>query len=201
MDTEATFDFIGGAAALDFVNTEIVQQGEYVDLLAGFEHLAAWLVEAGLVDKGEMGARLRAWQGSAEREQALAEAKLLRKLLRDALGQIVEEERVGAEQLEELNEQFQRHTGHLQLALNGEGLHSRFTSAVDTPVSLLAPVVEGMADLLSHTDFSLIKRCGNPTCIRYFYDSTRNHSRRWCSMESCGNRMKVAAYYKRQRNR
>jgi predicted RNA-binding Zn ribbon-like protein len=53
------------------------------------------------------------------------------------------------------------------------------------------------ADLLCHVDPSLIRRCENPRCILYFYDTTKNHARRWCSMGACGNRAKAVAFYHR----
>jgi predicted RNA-binding Zn ribbon-like protein len=35
----------------------------------------------------------------------------------------------------------------------------------------------------------------------YFYDTTKNHTRRWCSMTGCGNRAKAAAFYERKKSR
>jgi predicted RNA-binding Zn ribbon-like protein len=54
-------------------------------------------------------------------------------------------------------------------------------------------------DLLCYADPSLVKKCENAACVLFFYDTTKNHSRRWCSMRVCGNRMKVAAHYQRLR--
>src|SRR5437867_3930953 len=67
------------------------------------------------------------------------------------------------------------------------------------PIHLLVPVAESASDLLCHGDLALILKCENPRCILYFYDTTKNHARRWCSMTVCGNRMKVAAHYRRRR--
>ena len=36
-------------------------------------------------------------------------------------------------------------------------------------------------------------------CVRYFYDTTKNRRRRWCSMDGCGSRAKAAAYYRRRK--
>jgi hypothetical protein len=44
-----------------------------------------------------------------------------------------------------------------------------------------------------------LKRCDSPTCLSVFYDQSKNHSGKWCSMSSCGNRAKVRAF--RERNR
>jgi predicted RNA-binding Zn ribbon-like protein len=37
--------------------------------------------------------------------------------------------------------------------------------------------------------------------VLFFYDTTKNHARHWCSMTICGNRSKVAAHYRRLRGR
>jgi len=68
-----------------------------------------------------------------------------------------------------------------------------------TPEQALAPVAEAAAELLATGDFHLIRRCESDTCVLWFYDRTKSHHRRWCSMASCGNRHKVAAFRKRRR--
>ncbi|MGJ9420718.1 CGNR zinc finger domain-containing protein [Massilia sp. CMS3.1] len=63
--------------------------------------------------------------------------------------------------------------------------------------SLLGPVAESVAKLLVHGDFDLVRQCEHPECILWFYDRTKAHKRRWCSMASCGNRYKAAQFRKR----
>lgn len=72
-------------------------------------------------------------------------------------------------------------------------LHANFTE----PAHLLLPRAESAGNLLCYGDLSRIKKCEKAACVLFFYDSTKNHSRRWCSMSACGNRMKVAARYRR----
>jgi predicted RNA-binding Zn ribbon-like protein len=71
--------------------------------------------------------------------------------------------------------------------------------AQETFESILAPIAEVAADLLTTADFRLIKRCEDESCVFWFYDLTKSHRRRWCSMELCGNRHKVASYRARRR--
>ena len=40
-----------------------------------------------------------------------------------------------------------------------------------------------------------IKQCGHPQCVLWFYDTSKNASRRWHSMTTCGNRLKAARHY------
>jgi len=39
--------------------------------------------------------------------------------------------------------------------------------------------------------------CADPTCTTVFYDRSKNHSAKWCSMQTCGNRNKVRAFRER----
>jgi predicted RNA-binding Zn ribbon-like protein len=66
---------------------------------------------------------------------------------------------------------------------------------VDRPIGdLLLRVMTAM----NNSTWSRLKVCGNPDCGRVFYDSSRNRSARWCSMATCGNRMKGRAYRRRR---
>jgi predicted RNA-binding Zn ribbon-like protein len=56
-----------------------------------------------------------------------------------------------------------------------------------------------IAYFLAEANVSYLHRCANTTsCVLYFYDTTKNHRRQWCSTAGCGNRHKVAEFRKRQ---
>lgn len=59
-------------------------------------------------------------------------------------------------------------------------------------------VVRLAADFLLTGDLGRIRRCGE--CGWLFYDKSRNASRRWCEMKSCGNRAKARRHYQRVKN-
>jgi predicted RNA-binding Zn ribbon-like protein len=46
-----------------------------------------------------------------------------------------------------------------------------------------------------------VRRCAHPACVLWFYDTSRNGTRRWCSMETCGNRAKAGRHYARARGK
>ena len=58
---------------------------------------------------------------------------------------------------------------------------------------------ESAADLLCGGDLSRVKECANSGCGAFLYDTSKNRGRRWCTTTGCGNRMRVAAFYDRQR--
>lgn len=199
MEAKTTFDFVGGTPTLDFINTEVRMQERPVDFLVDFESLVEWLIEAKLVQREAISTESSAWRDSAEKEDTLQEARQLRQQIRVVIEEIAKGQPVSQEKIELLNQQLQRYAGHLRLEIHADGMQEQFISSAEKPSSLLAPLAKEITSFLSEVDFSLIKGCGQPECVRVFYDTTRNHSRRWCSMDICGNRMKVAAYYDRKR--
>jgi predicted RNA-binding Zn ribbon-like protein len=62
---------------------------------------------------------------------------------------------------------------------------------------LFAPLVHSAAKLFAEADRNRVRKCGK--CVLHFYDTSKKGTRRWCSMQLCGNRLKVAAYAARQR--
>lgn len=65
---------------------------------------------------------------------------------------------------------------------------------------LLTKIAIEFIKLLSSSSFKYLKKCNNHKCSLYFIDTSKNHSRRWCSMEICGNRSKVKRFSKRQKD-
>jgi predicted RNA-binding Zn ribbon-like protein len=65
------------------------------------------------------------------------------------------------------------------------------------PEDLFGPVALNAAKLFAQVDHSRVRKCGQ--CVLHFYDTSKKGTRRWCSMQLCGNRFKVAAYAARQR--
>ena len=66
-----------------------------------------------------------------------------------------------------------------------------------SPEDLLGPVAHSIAALFAGLDRNKIRKCSN--CVLHFLDTSKKGTRRWCSMQMCGNRSKVAAYAARHR--
>jgi len=64
----------------------------------------------------------------------------------------------------------------------------------EIPLWMLA---QAASDLLVSSDAELVKDCGDPTCRWLFLDVSKNHTRRWCDMKTCGNRMKARRHHAR----
>lgn len=64
-------------------------------------------------------------------------------------------------------------------------------------VGLAAASLPGLIELLSTPDH--VRTCGDPRCDWLFVDRSRNHSRQWCDMGTCGSRAKMTRYRQRQK--
>jgi len=163
--------------ALDLINTEWLPSGTLVDLLATDAGTQAWLAAAGAAATWVPGTR-----------EALV---LARQAIRDVVpGQ------GGTTALDRLNAVLDH--GHLRLSINPLGQPQQ-SLEVDDPA--WRPAVMAAANLLGLLEESpeRIRRCQNPACVLWFFDTTRNGTRRWCSMAACGNRAKARRHYDRAR--
>ncbi|HJQ35834.1 MAG TPA: ABATE domain-containing protein [Thermoanaerobaculia bacterium] len=183
--TVTTFFFVAGHPALDFVNTEAVAGGQPVDLLASEDDLLRWLSESGLATSDE------------PRKPWLRQAKELRASLRRLFLRLAEGKKLRGSDLAGIDDALATVEGtpHLDLQAGQPRLQFRPSRAA-TPPFLIA---RAAAEFLATADLSLIRRCEGSDCVLFFYDTTKSHTRRWCSMAGCGNRAKAAAHYSRVR--
>jgi predicted RNA-binding Zn ribbon-like protein len=192
-----SFYFVGNLPCLDLVNTEIVARGERIDLLSGFVDLLRWLHAASQLTTTEARAAEKRWGGTSEGKAAFHEAVLLRSALRGMVERLSAGKPVDRVSLEQINRVLASRPAYRQLEHQGDGYSSRLHTPSESPRHLLVPIAESAAWLLEHGDTSLVRRCENPACVLFFYDTTKNKRRRWCSMDACGSRAKAAAYYRR----
>jgi predicted RNA-binding Zn ribbon-like protein len=190
--------FVANLLCLDLVNTEPMRDGMRVDLLDRFADLVAWLRQAGTLSDDAARRALERWDGSEEGTAALGEAKRLRAGLRSGAERLAAGRPVGDGVVRAVNRVLAACPAHTRLVRQGGRLVTRSMPVAESAVQLLAPVAESAAWLLEHGDRSLVRRCGGRGCVLVFYDTTKNRSRRWCSMEGCGSRAKAGAYYRRR---
>jgi predicted RNA-binding Zn ribbon-like protein len=99
--------------------------------------------------------------------------------------------------VEEINKLMASHPMRTRLIVTEEGFRNEAYCDPREPEDLLGPVAYSIAALLADLDRAKIRKCGN--CVLHFYDTSKKGTRRWCSMQICGNRAKVATYAARHR--
>jgi predicted RNA-binding Zn ribbon-like protein len=198
MAQKQNFSFLADHLSLDFVGTEFRRSGEYQDRLETFDNLRDWLKRAGLLAAPEASALAKRCTARAS-DKVLSAAKELRKSIRTAAEAVIDRKPVPVGAIRAINTLLLKRDGHFQIERRSAQLERRFVTEMVDPLALLAPLAESAADLLCNTNPALLRKCADESCDLLFYDSTKNHRRRWCSMSACGNRAKVAAHRARQR--
>ena len=195
---EPNFTVVGNLLCLDLVNTEPVRDGARVELLNHFGDLVRWLQQAGALTADDARRATRRWLGSPEGHAALRQALTLRAALRSGAERLAEGKPAGDAMVKAVNRVLAFRPAFTQLVRSGRGYATRLQAASDSALHLLVPVAESAAWLLEHGRRDLVHRCEGQDCVLLFYDTTKNKSRRWCSMEGCGGRAKATAYYRRK---
>ncbi len=195
--------FISGRLWLDFINTDDLRLGVTVDGIATFEAFVVWLETAHVIDLERAALlRRRAAEQPSGATAALVEARRVRAVLRQLAAQGSGERgaHVRAQTVEEINRILGRSVGTRRLEPTDADSYVRsFVPVGDAFGGLVIPVIESAADSLVRGELPRIRNCSGRRCPRYFADETKNHSRRWCDMKTCGNRAKAARLRKARR--
>ena len=180
-DVNLNHVFVCGNPALDFAATLRARRSARFEMFVTPDRLDAWYLESGIVDTILPGEEANVQQAT---------------IVREAIYELVTARRLGEEFDEEaldlLNDAARKAPATPQLTPSG-----RRTEA--TPEQALSTVARHAVELLSGPDMPLMKECGNPECTRVYIDRSRGMRRQWCGMESCGNKIKAAAYRARKR--
>jgi len=167
---------IGEPLALDLLNTRWMRDGTMQDLLSSPGGLAVWLGSTGL-DK---------------RFEANPVTLLHTTIARDALHAAVDDSRT-----EDLDLVLDQGRIRATLTAEGPGEIAEFGDPRWGPGWLAA---RNYLELLA-TAPDRIRRCAHEACVLRFFDTSRNGTRRWCSMAACGNRAKASRHYARSNQR
>jgi predicted RNA-binding Zn ribbon-like protein len=203
------FLFVANRPILDFLNTRPVLargQNEHgptehapTELLPDFHALERWLIASGIVTSGRTKSLIRSWRHSPKARAFLRELIAFRERLRDAVLRMEAGSPPSGDFLKEVNARLRKYPPNTSLHKRDGRIVRESLFALREPSDLWAPIIDGVADLLSETATSRLRKC--ESCVVHFFDTSKKGSRRWCSMNICGNKLKVAAYQRRKRRR
>ena len=196
----------GGHPALDFVNTldwrdRPVAEGGPEDMLISYGALLAWCRRLGIIGAPTLAELERLTAGKAAQATAVLTEAIA---LREALYRLAQAARQGRTakpaDLETLNRILLRYPeGRVLAAVNGARLGWKAHGEGLELGSPLGAIARLGADLLVTAAPNSIRCCAGPDCGWLFHDTSPNKRRRWCSMESCGNRAKARRHYEKHK--
>jgi predicted RNA-binding Zn ribbon-like protein len=172
---------LGGAAALDFVNTvDPLVGADGVDAITSPSALAAWGVHAGVT-----ASPVAITRADVDRARSVREV-LTRIFVAVAAGE---------------------QPASADLAAFATAYAAALGSAVVRPVddhygfappagidAILLPVLESARTLLTTDQVRRVRQCPADDCGWLFVDASRNGTRRWCRMDGCGAKAKMRRY-------
>jgi len=193
------FLFLGNQLALDFLNTWLVPASEPVELLPDFKALLEWFQAAKLLTPAQAAELQSKWGGTSRAEKTVTVIRELRETLRQEVLRWERGKVLRRAAMQELNGLMALHPMRRKLEGGSKGLTEKAWFEAREPEDLLAPLADGTARLFAESNRSRVRKCGR--CVAHFQDTSKKGTRRWCSMQLCGNRLKVAAYAARKRSR
>jgi len=134
----------------------------------------------------------------AEAGRVLARATRLREACYSIFARAAEGRPPTADDLDTLHGELTSAMPHIRVNRSGDGFSWGWEDARPGLDQVLWPVTWSAADLLVRGPVERIRECpGAGTCGWLFLDVSKNASRRWCQMSSCGNRAKARRHYAR----
>jgi predicted RNA-binding Zn ribbon-like protein len=181
-------ELVGDHPAMDLLNTIMRLESGLVDVWQSDEDVLRWLGRTGLL-KAKVTLQF-------QRGPLLAAARRLRDVVRALVVARKAKRRLDVSALNDLLAKGKSHCVLTRAKDGSLGVERRYEQK--TPEGVLAPLAEACAEFLATAEFDLVRACEGVDCVLWFYDRTKAHRRRWCSMDACGNRNKVARFRSRQ---
>ena len=188
-----------GKLCLDFVNTVEWRNSDTKkkESLIDFSALVLWSKMVGILEDSIAQVLIKkSLQESYKADQVYKRAIELRELLFRIFSSIIKTGQASKNDLDIFNKYLAESMGKsCCLIPSGNRFTWSFCSGTDSMDLFLDPIIKSTADLLVSPELRRVKECADETCGWLFIDKSRNKSRRWCSMNDCGNRAKAHRFY------
>jgi predicted RNA-binding Zn ribbon-like protein len=186
--------------SLNFINTlDPRTGGAALDYLRTYVDLALWGAHTRIVTRDKAARLIRAGRRDAARARtAFLHARELREAMYRIFAGLTRHERPAASDLAVLRTAFHEAIGQARLEPHGDSFQWRLREDVDFIRDSVA--LDGVA-LLRSDLLHRVRLCpGSGNCGWVFLDTSKNASRRWCSMAGCGNRAKAQRHFRKIRS-
>jgi len=190
-----SFQLIAGDPALDLLNTLDwrFREGGTEELLASYDDLLGFCTQSELLTAKQIRQITRS-ASQRDSADALVSCRQLREAAAEILYAAVDRRAASPAAFKISERCYKDALSHRRLTFSGSRCQWEFPASefsAELPVWLLSLSVER---LLVSDDIDLLRECGNPDCRWLFLDTSKNHTRRWCDMKVCGNRMKARRF-------
>jgi predicted RNA-binding Zn ribbon-like protein len=197
-----TLELVGGRLCLDWANTVSARSGpERHEYLACYADLLEWSRRAGILTQRDVRRLERnAARYPGEAAATLDRAIVMRETIYRIFAAITRQQSPKKADVASLNALLTEALSRLQVQPAEASFAWQWAREPWALDVMLWPIVRSAADLLTSADLFRVRQCARRQgCDWLFVDTSRNQSRRWCSMRMCGSRVKSSRYYQRKR--
>jgi predicted RNA-binding Zn ribbon-like protein len=190
----------GYELSLDFANTVDWRNGQNRrDGIESFSHLISWSVKKGVIPGDQASSVLRAAREEHLEEGVFGRAIQLRETIYRIFSAIGRNEHPAEGDIRALNVFLSQYPTNSSVFRNGDEYGWRWVLSTGTEGRILWPIAKSAADLLTSDQLGRVRECANQEegCGWIFLDKTRSRTRKWCSMDGCGNRAKARTWYEK----
>ena len=196
MRTLNTLELVGGAVCLDFVNTINSRRKPVHDYLQQYSDLAEWAGKVGILSPSKRKRLLTlAEQDSKSMEAVLLKALRVRELLYQLFSKNARQSGSNREDIGAFVKFYAEAMSH-SIFVKKENYFAADWLTDESLDTALWPILYSAGQLLLSQELMRVKEC--PNCGWLFLDTSKNQSRRWCSMNTCGARDKMRRYLRRK---
>ena len=195
------FQLVAGHLALDFANTLDYRYDpdRLIDLLPSYERFLAFCRQSEVITAAQM-RKLLDGLSESDSQRVLKEVIELREALYFLILSAVHGRRPDESYLRALNRFISEARAVDEVVWHKRRFVRSFGDVTERPDGPLRQVVDAAVVLITSSDIYNVRECSEKTCRWFFLDRSRNHSRRWCDMQLCGNRSKAKRFYARTRD-
>ena len=185
----------GGSYCFDFANTVHSRRDEDTyDYLNTYEDVIDWSERVNLLPKDRL-QKLREYAAADKKEaiQKLKEIIEKRELLYVILSSIIQNKNIDETKIGEFNKFLSESLSHLRLRINKQNIIIEWQQDKIDLTEPLWAVYKDAYDIITTAQLDRIKEC--KACGWVFIDKSKNNSRTWCNMQTCGSIDKAKRYY------
>ncbi len=190
-----TFELVGGHPALDLVNTldwRFRDSGPE-ELMTDYGDMVRFAEQSGLMSNAQA-RRLIRNTSETKAAQVVAAVRGLREAAAQVLYAALEDDVAPASAVAQLESCFKAAQKAQRLHWTGARLAWELPQSASLPELPLWLLSLSAAELMTSDEMERVRACGNAECRWLFLDTSKNHTRRWCDMKICGNRMKARRF-------
>ncbi|WEY94926.1 CGNR zinc finger domain-containing protein [Bacillus subtilis] len=184
---------VGQALWINLVNTRFISNGVIVDVLKDKTSTMKWLLKNNLINNHDL-----ELLNITDKNIVNLKLRKLREICFSTIQSIENEECIPEDTVSDLME-FSKDL-NVKVTINKhDGVISENIIGVTLNDHILYKIVKSMLQTFDTISITRIRKCKNDECILHFVDKSKGGKRKWCDMETCGNRVKAASFYKRKR--